>query len=765
MWGGSRHRLVSAVVAAAAIVATSSHLAVASERTHELVTPPDKNGFDIGTWTGQAFTGLKQQDLQQLQVGWFNVDERGERISYGSVGAFADAVAAPLATQYVATRDAGGWSSRGVNPPYVADNPGLDLDEIPYFAEMSDDFSLSLFRQTPRQAPLTADGVPGQFSFYLRDGAAGGYRLLAGGARTLGDTAEDLSRVTYYPHPYNDDPLWEAYVDDQGVVQHRVVSVVGGQPVKGFAGGGTVLTRQDQRTISRDGRRIVFNDSQLQCSNALSTTTGELPPFTCTNDHVYVREDGQSTRLVSGPAPGAPADPPGPSVLFWEADRDVSAVFFTAQARLTADSTANTDPGDGLSTGSFGDLYRYELDADGGTGRLTDLTVDAGPGGAQVIGVVAVSEDGLRVYFVARSNRLDGLQGVEGEANLYLWDANGARPATTYVATLQAPDSASEMGDAKNWLATATARAAQATPDGGELVFTTKNRLTAYDNDGYAQVYVYSAADGELRCASCFGPQPARGDAFIPQERQFDAAMQTRPGRAVTDAGGRVFFSSAHRLRPDRDANAAVDVYEYDAAANRVELLSGGRSPDPSFLLGSDRSGDDVFFVTRERLASADVDDNVDVYDARVGGGFPAPPHPPQCSGDDCQLPPTPAASDETPGTLASPGERAVDDPPPPARGQIRVRGVRARGSAIVVRASVSGRGRIVATGRRVRTTRLDVTRRGTYTVRVALTPRARRAVSRGDALRVAIRLRFVPARGRAAAAVVRATARARVQR
>ena len=42
-------------------------------------------------------------------------------------------------------------------------------------------------------------------------------------------------------------------------------------------------------------------------------------------------------------------------------------------------------------------------------------------------------------------------------------------------------------------------------------------------------------------------------------------------------------------------------------------------------FLDASASGDDVFFATRERLAPTDTDELVDVYDARVDGGFPAP--------------------------------------------------------------------------------------------------------------------------------------------
>jgi hypothetical protein len=55
-------------------------------------------------------------------------------------------------------------------------------------------------------------------------------------------------------------------------------------------------------------------------------------------------------------------------------------------------------------------------------------------------------------------------------------------------------------------------------------------------------------------------------------------------------------------------------------------------------LLGSDASGENVFFTTVDRLVPADTDSQLDIYDARVGGGFPAEVTSPICeSGGTCR--------------------------------------------------------------------------------------------------------------------------------
>jgi hypothetical protein len=55
-------------------------------------------------------------------------------------------------------------------------------------------------------------------------------------------------------------------------------------------------------------------------------------------------------------------------------------------------------------------------------------------------------------------------------------------------------------------------------------------------------------------------------------------------------------------------------------------------------------SGSDIFFSTRFALVQQDADVLGDVYDARIGGGFP-PPAEPTCSGEGCQGAPSPLPS------------------------------------------------------------------------------------------------------------------------
>ena len=136
--------------------------------------------------------------------------------------------------------------------------------------------------------------------------------------------------------------------------------------------------------------------------------------------------------------------------VFQSASSDGSKVFFTDDARLTANSTAD-------ETEREADLYVFEVTSGVGeplAGRLTDLTVDANAGEhAAVQGeIVGASEDGSYVYFVANGVLGDASEhGVsQGTAanktagrtcNLYVEHFDGGGwEAPEFIATLSGED-------------------------------------------------------------------------------------------------------------------------------------------------------------------------------------------------------------------------------------------------------------------------------------------------------------------------------------
>jgi hypothetical protein len=99
-----------------------------------------------------------------------------------------------------------------------------------------------------------------------------------------------------------------------------------------------------------------------------------------------------------------------------------------------------------------------------------------------------------------------------------------------------------------------------------------------------------------------------------------------------------------------------------------VYLLSSRTSPDPSFYLDNDESGENVFFATKAGLVKGDTDNSYDVYDARVGGGFPEPPPPAKCEGTCRSGGAPPAFSTGLTAALVTPENVEAGAPPPKSK-------------------------------------------------------------------------------------------------
>jgi hypothetical protein len=326
---------------------------------------------------------------------------------------------------------------------------------------------------------------------------------------------------------------------------------------------------------------------------------------------------------------------------YWGASVDGSRVFFTSNAELTSD--AKTGPADNAAN-----LYEYDLERPAGE-RLRDLTVDAGDtDGAGVLGVVQVSEDGEYVYFVAKGALAAGA--VAGEANLYVTHGGGA---PVFIATLAAGDEGDwHAGESSGGPATNTA---VVDSSGARLAFMSERSLTGYDNQqaepgecerhkpelhisesgACREVFLYDAeTGGPVVCVSCnaSGARP-QGPAALDQEPSEEAASSYRPRNFSED--GALFFDSAAGLVSGA-AGGVENVYEYEGG--RVYPISDVTGSLGSFFLDASASGGDVFFASGEDLVSQDTGQTVMVYDARVGGGFPAAAAPPSvCGGESCR--------------------------------------------------------------------------------------------------------------------------------
>jgi hypothetical protein len=331
--------------------------------------------------------------------------------------------------------------------------------------------------------------------------------------------------------------------------------------------------------------------------------------------------------------------------------------------------------------------------------------VQVGSGEESVL--VNVSAGGSHVYFVS-PEQLDGEEGTPGKDNLYLWD--GESETVRFVATLTAADvegrakgpdtRAGGLGlwvthaldPSPGYASGAASDPSRTTPEGSVLLFESHAKLSGYENAGRSEVYRYdsSAPAGErLTCVSC-NPAGAAAASDAQLQSDFGAPFASLPPvnalapvANLSDDGNKAFFQSAERL-VNGDADGRIDVYEWEAQGTGgckapggcIHLVSAGRSAGDDYLYAATPSGRDVFFESGDLLVPEDRDSTPSLYDAREGGGFPAPALPPgECLGEACQ-PAALAPDDPTPASssFTGPGNPGPEPRPRCPKGKRQVR-------------------------------------------------------------------------------------------
>lgn len=375
---------------------------------------------------------------------------------------------------------------------------------------------------------------------------------------------------------------------------------------------------------------------------------------------------------------------------------DGSHVYYVARGALTTTPNAN---GERAEAGAY-NLYVYDTNTDG-TAFVANLMTAAE---AQAIVAQATKE------------RDTTIEGEEAECKRLFAEGNtaGGEQCEAEVKRLRealpgevAKSLAEEVGSRTGVTPNdngynGTGRPFEATPDGRFLLFTSARQLTgSEDTSTVGQLFEYDTQDERVVRVS-IGQCPAPAPACAPSKR-FNADGNTTSGEnrpmmlapkyannlppteassalSLSEAGA-VVFRSQDALTPLAIAGRE-NIYEY--REGEVFLISPGDEAAPlgtvdipPRLLGTDESGRDVFFFTSDSLVPQDVDTQASWYDAREGGGFPAPVAPPACVGDTCQGPlsaPTPAPSAGSTGVaegnLAPPVSKPAVKPRPLTRAQ-----------------------------------------------------------------------------------------------
>lgn len=241
----------------------------------------------------------------------------------------------------------------------------------------------------------------------------------------------------------------------------------------------------------------------------------------------------------------------------------------------------------------------------------------------------------------------------------------------------------------------------------------------------------------------------------------FSSRKLAEPGHAISNDGRFILFDSPDRLVAE-DTNDVRDVYLWDregAPGHQLQLVTSGKGNTPSYALDIDATGTNAFFTTGEGLVPADKNGNYNVYDARIGGGFPGSPE--SCAGEGCRppvIPPLPASI----GSNSLGGDGNLH-PAHHARASVHVRKVRsARGRVAKLKVRVSGAGRIAVSGRLVRVTRRSVRKAGTYRVTVRPNARARKRLAKKKSLKAKARVSYKAKGGRSVSKTVTVTFKAK---
>ncbi|MGA8365326.1 MAG: hypothetical protein WB709_12525 [Solirubrobacteraceae bacterium] len=633
-------------------------------RAYEMVSPVDKNGGGLFTLlnTTNDPAGLNQSTPD------------GEKLTYSAFASFADAQSASYATQYVAGRDPkDGWFTHAISPPRgIGIAFGLAL-ENEFFAFSGDLCEAWLLHNS---------------DLILGEGAAQGYpdiyrRQNCGKESYAGltpDAPPTIEPENYAPETQGisadgevmafrvADRLtknaasgvgYQCYESSSGVVRLISVLPVGGASKEecsiGTANEGEYGTRADgvHNAVSMDGSRIFWTASERSGLGRIYVRIDHKNPT------VAVSEGGEGLSGESG-----------------------SARFLTAAADGSKAVYSVGQMSKGAAT-----LYEFDV-AD----RSTKLVA------GRVKGLMGASEDASRLYFISEEAlggaNAEGHSASPGEPNLY-FDDSGAGGGAIFIATLSPTDAVSE-GRGRNLSPVETMpykHTAWVNSDGLNTVFMSTARLTGFDNadaqsgEADTEIYLYDAIVGKLVCVSCnptgvapsgrellaeTGPTGIWGAAQIPAaENEFHAP------RVLSNNGRRLFFESYEAL-VERDTNGMQDVYEWEAAGEGdctlssaaysppnggcLTLISSGQSPADSTLVDSSADGRDVFFNTDSTLVSGDPG-QVDIYDARAGGGFPAAQSAvASCQGEACQGAVS-APLDQTPASALYSGPGDITSP------------------------------------------------------------------------------------------------------
>ncbi len=606
-------------------------------RAYEMVSPGlEKHGAEVGEGFNPTLPSLD-----------------GNRVVYNSAGAFDGATQAGglYSDFYMAQRGARGWGSTFLSP-FPAPDPNNEDAYDPYMIGASADLSTEFYSVEFADAGVWLGYPDGKLENIAAPPGNNAAAEVKGssldGSHIVMTSGYPLAPIPGNPELEINAPLLYDYTGGQMRLVNADDTGHLLDPHGAWLASSVGPVLASRGAISDDGSRIFF----------LSRQPGD-PSET---NQLYVRLNNRQTVEISASQHSAPA-PAQAEAMFTGASSDGTEVLFVSSAQLTD-----------AATGSGPFLYEYDLPLGAESGTLKLIGGVQHPLSTTVQGTnlnheplyesipnAIVSEDGTHVYYDSpdEGGSIYAYDTESGQTTLVVAHAPGVRLNLNVRSSEDISDYPADVSQ-----------------DGNYLTFGSTADLVAEDTNTAEQIYVYDYATRALSLASN-GPGAPAGDF---ESRYFEGVgyrSDTAVNYHLVNDNGEVFFQTPAPLEA-QDTNGTWDIYEWHEG--HVSLISSGRVGRASVLVGASAEASNVFFFTYDRLVPQDGDDQLDVYDARVNGGFAVTTAAPLCSGEGCQgsagtsfTAPTPASSQaSSSGNLAPSGAASRPKPKakPPSRAQ-----------------------------------------------------------------------------------------------
>jgi hypothetical protein len=742
-----RRRRIGSAAVTLALALTTTAAQAAEPWGFEQVTPVVKGSGAVST------------------AEFFQASPDGQRLLHSSVLPYESlpVASAPVLSKYVATRGPDGWGNMALDPPYLMPQDPVVAQSY-FHATVATSRNLD-WAVVVTRVPLTPDANPEGGGAYLKNTRTGEVQLIY-------TTDSEGWRVWESGQNFVAGTGWNYVADDGKSVIFQAHPALGPLTPDAPSSGVGLYSWSESSGLRYEGYVDGEAVSGLGPGWEQSGPRNSMPLDDHGLDHVYFQPGGSGTpayvmegpagartsRLVSYSRLVAQPDPPVPTLA------TVLAVGEGGRFALvqTGDNTpiAGGEPADPLPDTRF--LYVFDAEAEDPADELKYVGAvgsigGSGPGATRI---VQMSQDGKTVAFyspIAQAGSPDTTV-----QKLFVWrEGHGL----TYLYT---PDAGSTGLNT-------TAQARQLSDNDRYLVFVDNSASLAAqfgmaNNVAAAcptvaklpgpcdQTYRYDLETGDFDCVSC------RTDGIAPLGHSAWSDRASGPGqiwlnryqvRMAAD-DGTVFFTSRDALLAE-DRNARDDVYAWHHDSG-LRLISPATPGQRARFIDASSDGKVVFIATRERLAASDKDAEEDVYATFAGAGFEdadeagtvAP-----CVGGDCR------DRFSAPGgpLIASEGYSGSGNVETARRASLAVAGSRAvAGRVAVLRVRVPAAGRVTVTGGQVRNSRRAVGKAQTISVRVALTPKARRGLAMRNRLAVRVRVAFAPRSGPAVSKTVRLT-------